>query len=104
MMHVMDRLIDRVVLQGVSASESAVVWAEVSDAIMKKDWETARQAKRRVEDTARRLAKERNEKGEVWTPKHFSLSQNKDGDWECWPLEETVPPAPIVVPSSSSSS
>lgn len=90
--------------KGVSASESAVVWGEVSDAILKKDWETAQQAKRRVEDTARRFAKERNDRGEVWTPKHFSLSQNKSGDWECWPLEDSVPPAPIVVPSSSSSS
>ncbi|CAO2211529.1 unnamed protein product [Urochloa humidicola] len=85
--------------KAVSASESAVVWGEVSDALLKKDWERARQAKRRVEDEARKLAKERNEKGEVWTPKHFSLSQNKNGEWECWPLEESVPPAPIVVPS-----
>ncbi|CAL5001092.1 unnamed protein product [Urochloa decumbens] len=84
--------------KGVSPSESAVVWGEVSDALLKKDWERARQAKRRVEDEARKLAKERNEKGEVWTPKHFSLSQNKNGEWECWPLEESVPPAPIVVP------
>ncbi|XP_023156160.1 oxysterol-binding protein-related protein 4C-like isoform X1 [Zea mays] len=85
--------------KGVSASESAVVWAEVSAAILNKDWEAARQAKRRVEETARRLAKERNERGEVWTPSHFSLWQNKHGDWECWPLEDSVPPAPIVVPS-----
>nr|CAB3483520.1 unnamed protein product [Digitaria exilis] len=85
--------------KGVAASESAVVWGEVSDALLKKDWERARQAKRRVEDEARKLAKERNEKGEVWMPKHFSLSQSKDGEWECWPLEESVPPAPIVVPS-----
>ncbi|KAJ1269217.1 hypothetical protein BS78_07G193700 [Paspalum vaginatum] len=84
--------------KGLSPSESTVVWGEVSDAILKKDWERARQAKRRVEDTARRLAKERNDKGEVWMPKHFSLSQNKHGDWECWPLEDSVPPAPIVAP------
>jgi oxysterol-binding protein-related protein 8 len=90
---------DRATSQGVSASESAVVWAEVSAAILNKDWEAARQAKRRVEETARRLAKERNERGEVWTPSHFSLWQNKHGDWECWPLEDSVPPAPIVVPS-----
>ncbi|CAO2173437.1 unnamed protein product [Urochloa humidicola] len=85
--------------KGVSATESAVVWGEVSDALLKKDWERARQAKRRVEDEARKLAKERNDKGEVWTPKHFSLSQNKNGEWECWPLEESVPPAPIIIPS-----
>ncbi|GJN04023.1 hypothetical protein PR202_ga21531 [Eleusine coracana subsp. coracana] len=85
--------------KGVSPSESAVVWGEVNDAILKKDWEKARQAKRRVEDTARKLAKERNERGELWMPKHFALSQDKNGSWECWPLESSVPPAPIVVPS-----
>ncbi|XP_062192772.1 oxysterol-binding protein-related protein 4C-like isoform X2 [Phragmites australis] len=82
--------------KGLSPSESAVVWGEVSEAILTKDWEKARQAKRRVEDRARKLQKERNE---VWMPKHFSLSQNKHGVWECWPLEPSVPPAPIVVPS-----
>ncbi|KAL6661118.1 hypothetical protein ACP70R_000502 [Stipagrostis hirtigluma subsp. patula] len=85
--------------QGLLPSESVVVWGEVSDALLKKDWERARQAKRRVEDTARKLEKERNERGEVWMPKHFSLSQNKDGDWECWPLESSVPPAPITADS-----
>ncbi|KAF0898078.1 hypothetical protein E2562_001744 [Oryza meyeriana var. granulata] len=85
--------------EGLSPSESAVFWGEVSDAILKKDWERSRQAKRRVEDTARRLDKERNDKGEVWIPKHFSLSQDKHGNWECWPLEKSVPPAPIIVPS-----
>ncbi|KAL6900767.1 hypothetical protein ACP4OV_005443 [Aristida adscensionis] len=86
--------------RGLAPTESAVVWGEVSDAILSKDWERARQAKRRVEDEARRLAKEREERGEVWTPKHFSLSQTKNGDWECWPLEESVPRAPITVDSS----
>jgi oxysterol-binding protein-related protein 8 len=86
--------------QGVSPSESAVVWGEVSEAILNKDWEKASLAKRRVEDTARQLAKDRDQRGELWTPKHFSLSQDKNGDWECWPLQSTVPPAPVVVPSS----
>ncbi|TVU05054.1 hypothetical protein EJB05_48202, partial [Eragrostis curvula] len=85
--------------KGLSPSESAVVWGEVSEAILNKDWEKARQAKRQVEDTARRLAKERNERGEVWMPKHFSLSQDKNGEWECCPLVESVPAAPVVVPS-----
>lgn len=85
--------------EGLSPSESTVVWSEVSEAILKKDWEKARQAKRRVEDRARKLDKERNERGEVWMPKHFSLSQDKHGNWECWPLEKSVAPAPIIVPS-----
>uniref|UniRef100_J3MUG0 Oxysterol-binding protein n=1 Tax=Oryza brachyantha TaxID=4533 RepID=J3MUG0_ORYBR len=85
--------------EGLSPSESAVVWGEVSEAILEKDWERSRQAKRRVEETARRLDRERNEKGEVWIPKHFSLTQDKHGSWECCPLEKSVPPAPIIVPS-----
>jgi hypothetical protein len=28
------------------------------------------------------------------------LSQDKNGNWECWPLEKSVRPAPIIVPSS----
>ncbi|XP_044961090.1 oxysterol-binding protein-related protein 4C-like isoform X3 [Hordeum vulgare subsp. vulgare] len=87
--------------EGLSSSESAVVWSEVSEAILAKDWEKASEGKRKVEGTARSLEKERNEKGEVWMPKHFSLSQDKNGNWECWPLDKSVPPAPIVVPSSS---
>uniref|UniRef100_A0ACD5Y847 Uncharacterized protein n=1 Tax=Avena sativa TaxID=4498 RepID=A0ACD5Y847_AVESA len=87
--------------EGLSPSESAVVWHEVSEAILIKDWEKASEAKRQVEGDARKLDKERNEKGEVWMPKHFSLSQDKDGNWECWPLEKSVHPAPIIVPSSS---
>ncbi|XP_051203124.1 oxysterol-binding protein-related protein 4C isoform X1 [Lolium perenne] len=83
-----------------SSSESAVVWSEVSEAILAKDWDKASEAKRQVEGRARRLDKERNERGEVWMPKHFSLSQDKNGNWECWPLEKSVRPAPIIVPSS----
>jgi hypothetical protein len=86
--------------QELSSSESAVVWSEVSEAILAKDWDKASEAKRQVEGRARRLDKERNERGEVWMPKHFSLSQDKNGNWECWPLEKSVRPAPIIVPSS----
>jgi oxysterol-binding protein-related protein 8 len=42
-----------------------VVWGEVSEAILNKDWDKARQAKRRAEDMARKLANERNDTGEV---------------------------------------
>jgi hypothetical protein len=28
------------------------------------------------------------------------LSQDKNGNWECWPLEKSVRPAPITVHSS----
>ncbi|CAM0911946.1 unnamed protein product [Alopecurus aequalis] len=86
--------------EGLSPSESTVVWSKVSEAILAKDWEKASEAKRQVEGRARKLHKERNERGEVWMPKHFSFSQDKNGNWECWPLEKSVHPAPIIVPSS----
>ncbi|VAI74189.1 unnamed protein product [Triticum turgidum subsp. durum] len=93
-------LYDANLSKGLSSTESAVVWSEVSEAILAKDWEKASEAKRKVEGTARSLEKERSEKGEVWMPKHFSLSQDKDGNWDCCPLEKSVRPAPIIVPSS----
>ncbi|XP_020089734.1 oxysterol-binding protein-related protein 4C-like isoform X2 [Ananas comosus] len=79
-------------------TESAVVWGEVSQAILNKDWERAFQAKRSIEERERKKQRERKSMGEVWIPKHFSLSHTKEGQWECWPLKQAVPPAPIVVP------
>lgn len=91
-------------IQGLAPTESAVVWSEVSRGIMNKDWERAGEAKRRLEERERALARERKEKGQVWTPRHFAVSQDKEGQWECYPLRsnEWVLPAPIVVPSQSS--
>lgn len=83
--------------QGLWATESAVVWAEVSKAILKGDWDKAREAKRSVEERERKLRRERKARGEAWAPKHFRVAISKDGDWECWPLEQTVQPASITV-------
>ncbi|KAK1268187.1 Oxysterol-binding protein-related protein 4C [Acorus gramineus] len=79
-------------------SESAVVWEGVSLGILSKDWEKAREAKRNIEERERRLARERKSEGVAWSPKHFTLSQRKDGGWDCWPIQPSVLPAPIVVP------
>ncbi|KAK1290964.1 Oxysterol-binding protein-related protein 4C [Acorus calamus] len=84
--------------KGVSESESVVVWGGVSLGILSKDWERAREEKRSVEERERRLARERKSRGMVWSPKHFSLAHTKDGGWDCWPVEDSVPPAPIVIP------
>ncbi|XP_078151106.1 oxysterol-binding protein-related protein 4C-like [Carex rostrata] len=85
--------------KGLSETESAIVWGEVSEAIMNKDWERAREAKRKIEETQRALSRERKEKEQlVWMPKHFSVSQTKESQWECSPLNESVPQAPIFVP------
>ncbi|CAA7060297.1 unnamed protein product [Microthlaspi erraticum] len=83
-------------LQEVMESESALVWGEVSEGILKKDWERAGKAKRLVEEKQRESLKQREASGESWIPKHFSVV--KDGkDWDCSPLKPTVPPAPLVI-------
>ncbi|XP_010536899.1 PREDICTED: oxysterol-binding protein-related protein 4B-like [Tarenaya hassleriana] len=83
-------------LKEVKESESTLVWSKVSEAIMAKDWERAVVAKRAVEDRQRESAREREASAKTWTPQHFSVSCNGN-DWDCSPLDTTVPPAPIVL-------
>ncbi|KAI3847108.1 hypothetical protein MKX03_012435 [Papaver bracteatum] len=80
-------------------SESAVVWSEVSQSILKKDWEKAGEAKQEIREKERELVKERKSKGEDWVPKYFNLSKanySKEEVYECLPKQKLVPPAPIV--------
>ncbi|KAJ0029772.1 hypothetical protein Pint_14030 [Pistacia integerrima] len=79
-------------------SESAAVWAEVSQGILNQEWEKARDAKKSVEEEQRKLLRERESAGETWVPQHFHLTQSKERGWDCSPIRERVPPAPIVVP------
>lgn len=81
--------------QSVWPTESAHVWGELSEAILRKDWEKAREAKQEIEERQRKLLKERESKGETWVSKHFVVSNNKEG-WECSPIQNTVPAAPIT--------
>ncbi|EOA17828.1 hypothetical protein CARUB_v10006229mg [Capsella rubella] len=53
-------------------------------------WESTREAKRAVEE------KQREASGELWVPKHFSVVK-KGKDWDCSPLQLTVPRAPLVI-------
>ncbi|XP_062077407.1 oxysterol-binding protein-related protein 4C-like isoform X2 [Humulus lupulus] len=87
--------------KGVWQSESAVVWSEVSQGIMSKDWVKAREAKKAIEENQRVLLRERKSKSETWVPKHFIVSYSKENGWDCSPLRKTIPPAPIVVPLNS---
>lgn len=84
-------------LQEVSESESAMVWSEVSDGIVRNDWEKARKGKREVEEKQRESQRQREALGKSWIPKHFSVAR-AGKDWDCVPLQSTVPRAPIVVP------
>ncbi|KAI4335372.1 hypothetical protein L6164_014021 [Bauhinia variegata] len=82
--------------ESVRATESTLVWSELSQAIMKKDWEKAREAKKTVEERQRELERERESKGETWIPKHFVVSHIKEKGWECSPIQKWVPAAPII--------
>ncbi|KAK6942007.1 Oxysterol-binding protein, partial [Dillenia turbinata] len=84
--------------EGVWSTESTVVWSEVSQGILSKNWDKARIAKKIVEEKERELLRERQSKGEAWVPKHFFVPNTKEGGWECSPIHKWVPPAPIVVP------
>lgn len=67
---------------------------------MRHDWEKANEAKNAVEEKQRELLRERESKGETWVPQHFTSTRNKDGVWDCLPVHQWVPPAPIIVPLS----
>ncbi|KAL9224104.1 hypothetical protein vseg_000173 [Gypsophila vaccaria] len=85
--------------QGVWPSESAAVWAEVSKAILSRDWDTAREAKHAVEEKERELLRQRKSMAEDWVPKHFDLSYSQENGWDCTPKQKIVEPAPIVFPT-----
>jgi len=63
---------------------------------LSKEWEKAREAKKIVEERHREVGREREEKGENWTPKHFVISYSKEEGWDCSPIQKSVPHAPIV--------
>ncbi|KAL9675055.1 hypothetical protein QQ045_003255 [Rhodiola kirilowii] len=83
-------------------TESARVWGEVSQGIKSKEWEKAREGKKNIEEKERELAKERERKGETWSPKHFTVTYSKEKGWECSPQQKWVPSAPIVYPTQIS--
>ncbi|KAI4344451.1 hypothetical protein L6164_011678 [Bauhinia variegata] len=82
--------------ESVRATESALVWGKLSQAIMNKDWEKARVAKQIIEERQRQLSKERESKGETWISKHFVVSHSKEKGWECSPIQRWVPAAPVI--------
>ncbi|XP_003595047.3 oxysterol-binding protein-related protein 4C isoform X2 [Medicago truncatula] len=77
-------------------TESVHVWSGLSQAIVSKDWEKAREAKQVVEERQRELMRERDSKGENWIPKHFVVSYSKEVGWDCTPIHNYVSAAPII--------
>ncbi|GER36175.1 oxysterol-binding protein [Striga asiatica] len=86
--------------EAVSESESTLVWADVSRAILQKSWDRAREAKTRVEERQRELARERKSKDDDFAPKYFRVSYDHakgNNGWDCLPINKLVPKAPILV-------
>ncbi|RZS23779.1 hypothetical protein BHM03_00056812 [Ensete ventricosum] len=83
--------------QNMWSTESATVWSEVSQAILNKEWGKASAAKKNIEEKQRKLQLERESSGELWVPNHFTVTHTKEDEWNCSPLEQSVPPAPIIV-------
>nr|KYP57518.1 hypothetical protein KK1_003783 [Cajanus cajan] len=84
-------------MMSVWPTETALVWGELSQAILSKDWEKARDAKKSVEERQRELQRERVSKGQSWVPKHFIVSYTKEKGWDCSPIQKWVQNAPIVI-------
>lgn len=84
--------------EGVWETESALIWGELTEAIVSNDWEKAKEAKQGVEERQRKMLRERETKGEHWTPKNFLVTySNESGmECECSPINKWVPPAPII--------
>jgi len=83
-------------MQSVWPTETVLVWNKLSEAILSKDWEKAKEAKKSIEERQRELHRERESKGENWVPKHFLVSCSKEKGWNCSPIEKWVPNAPII--------
>nr|XP_027187298.1 oxysterol-binding protein-related protein 4C-like isoform X2 [Cicer arietinum] len=83
-------------VESVWPTESVNVWSELSQAILSKDWEKAREAKQVVEERQRELMREFESKRQNWIPKHFVVSYTKEIGWHCSPIHNSVTPAPII--------
>ena len=53
------------------------LWAKVTEGIKEKNLDKATESKTAIEDAQRQRVKEREEKGETWTPKYFVQKGDK---------------------------
>lgn len=60
-------------------NESRRFWADVTEAILAKQFSRATLLKQELEEKQRQKAKEREEKGEAWRPKFFQGATNPEG-------------------------
>ena len=82
-------------MQALSPMESVNVWSDVTTNMLNGDWESAREAKCKMEEAQRVLQKQRQASGTVWSPKYFAAT--KDGGWEWQCGGQSVASAPLVV-------
>jgi hypothetical protein len=82
-------------VQALSSMESVNVWSDLTTSMLDGDWESAREAKRKVEENQRALQKQRLSSGTVWSAKYFTAT--KDGGWEWYCAGQSVASAPLVV-------
>ncbi|KAI3974921.1 hypothetical protein MKX01_005032 [Papaver californicum] len=78
-------------VKGLWTGESALVWIEVSQSILNKDWEKAREAK-----LASKQERKTTRKREEIKRRRKQTTQRKNKYYECLPKQKCVPPAPIV--------
>lgn len=74
--------------------ESLVVWSKLTEGLWNQDWEAAREAKLNVEDHQRKLRRKRSEAREIWEPKYFTQTAEKEWEWALKGLP--VPDGPVV--------
>lgn len=82
--------------KNVKETESLVVWRDVMDGIMTKDWEAARRAKQDIEEKQRFLVRERIRQGITWIPTNFELLVG--GKWQWRHIGQVVREAPLAIP------
>lgn len=61
-------------------NSSRQLWRQVAEAVSKNQQDIATQHKTAIEEYQRKLRKEREERGEVWTPKLFTSNCVKDDE------------------------
>lgn len=59
--------------------ESLQLWGEVTKAILSKQYSRATTVKQELEEAQREKAREREKKGETWTPVFFEQATDKAG-------------------------
>ena len=84
-------------METLATSESVVVWKEVMQALVMRDWTRVKAVKHEIEEKQRVLENIRRKEGKQWVPKYFVEGVGSDG-WHWWGGQgKHVPQSPLVV-------